>query len=92
MVLLREYPDTVEAELDRFLSALDITLVPFGPDEYRHAAAAFRRYGKRRHPARLNFGDCMAYAVSKATGEPLLFKGADFANTDVERHPASAPD
>ena len=90
MVLLREYPDTVEAELDRFLSAFDITVLPFGPDEYRHAADAFRRYGKGRHPARLNFGDCMAYAVSKAKGEPLLFKGADFAKTDVERHPASA--
>ena len=92
MVLLREYPDTVEAELDRFLSAFDVTVVPFGPDEYRHAAEAFRRYGKGRHPARLNFGDCMAYAVSRATGEPLLFKGADFAKTDVERHSASAPE
>ena len=46
MVLLREYPDTVEAELERFLSAFDVTLLPFGPDEYRHAAAAFRRYGR----------------------------------------------
>ena len=54
---LRGYPDTVEAELDRFLSAFDITVVRFGPDEYRHAADAFRRYGKGRHPARLNFGD-----------------------------------
>ena len=92
MVLLREYPDTVEAELERFLSAFDVTLLPFGPDEYRNAAEAFRRYGRGRHPARLNFGDCMAYAVSKATGEPLLFKGADFAKTDVTRHPASAPE
>ncbi len=90
MVLLREYPDTVETELDRFLSAFDVTLVPFGPDEYRHAAAAFRRYSKGRHSARLNFGDCMAYAASRATGEPLLFKGADFAKTDVVRRPASA--
>ena len=69
MVLLREYPDTVEAELERFLSAFDVTLLPFGPDEYRHAAGAFRRYGKGRHPARLNFGDCMAYAASKSTGD-----------------------
>lgn len=91
MVLLREFPDTVEAELERFLSTFDVTVSTFGPEEYRHAAAAFRRYGKGRHPARLNFGDCMAYAVSKATGEPLLFKGADFTKTDVERHPASAP-
>jgi len=79
-------------DIDTFCSGLGVRVVPFGPDEYRHAAAAFHRYGKGRHPARLNFGDCMAYAVSKATGEPLLFKGADFAKTDVERHPASAPD
>lgn len=90
MVLIREYPDTVEAELDRFLSTFGMAVRPFGPDEYRHAAAAFRRYGKGRHPARLNYGDCMAYAMSMATGEPLLFKGADFAKTDVTRHPASA--
>lgn len=90
IVLLREYPDTVEAELERFLSTFDVTVVPFGPEEYRHAAEAFRLYGKGRHPARLNFGDCMAYAVSKATGQPLLVKGDDFAKTDVTRHPASA--
>ncbi len=77
-------------DVDALCSDLGVRVVPFGPDEYRHAAAAFRRYGKGRHPARLNFGDCMAYAASKSTGEALLFKGADFAKTDVERHPASA--
>ena len=77
-------------EIDAFCSSLGLRIVPFGRDEYRHAADAFRRYGKGRHSARLNFGDCMAYAASRATGEPLLFKGADFAKTDVERHPASA--
>ncbi len=48
------------------------------------AREAFRRYGKGQgHPARLNFGDCFAYALAKATGEPLLFKGGDFAETDI---------
>ena len=79
-------------DIDAFCSGLGVRVVPFGPDEDRHGAEAFRRYGKGRHPARLNFGDCMAYAASRATGEPLLFKGADFAKTDVERHPASAPE
>ena len=49
----------------------------------RLAADAFLRYGKGRHPAGLNFGDCMAYAVAKAEGAPLLFTGGDFARTDV---------
>jgi ribonuclease VapC len=47
------------------------------------ARDAHRRFGRGRHPAGLNFGDCFSYALSKATGEPLLFKGADFARTDV---------
>ncbi len=49
------------------------------------AAAAHLRFGKGRHPAKLNFGDCMAYAVAKALDAPLLFKGHDFAQTDVRR-------
>jgi ribonuclease VapC len=49
----------------------------------RIARDAFRRYGKGRHRAGLNFGDCMAYAAAKETGEELLFKGTDFAQTDV---------
>ncbi|QIZ73533.1 type II toxin-antitoxin system VapC family toxin [Oxynema aestuarii AP17] len=47
------------------------------------AALAWRNYGKGRHPAGLNCGDCFAYALAKATGEPLLFKGADFSQTDI---------
>lgn len=46
---------------------------------------AYRTYGKGRHPAGLNFGDCFAYALSRVSGEPLLFKGHDFTRTDVER-------
>lgn len=49
------------------------------------ARRAWRNYGKGCHPAGLNFGDCFAYALAKATGEPLLFKGNDFVQTDVDR-------
>jgi ribonuclease VapC len=48
------------------------------------ARAAFRKWGKGRHPAALNFGDCFSYALAKATGLPLLFKGDDFTHTDIE--------
>lgn len=64
-------------------TGLGIRLVPF--DERQSAAAidAFARFGKGNHPARLNFGDCFAYALAKQTGEPLLFVGGDFARTDI---------
>ena len=65
------------------LSALSL-LTPNRKEAYELAAAAFDRYGRGRgHPAQLNFGDCMAYAVAKAHGVPLLYKGDDFARTDV---------
>ena len=48
------------------------------------ARAAFRTYGKGRHPAALNFGDCFSYALAKISGEPLLFKGNDFSKTDIK--------
>lgn len=62
-----------------------IETVPFGPEHVERAVDAFRRYGKGRHPAGLNFGDCFSYALAKATGEPLLFKGYDFSQTDIKR-------
>ncbi len=55
------------------------------PEHLDLAIDAFRRYGKARHPAGLNFGDCFSYALAKATGEPLLFKGDDFSQTDIKR-------
>lgn len=57
--------------------------MPFSPDQLAAARHAFRAFGKGRHAAALNFGDCCSYALSKSTGEPLLFKGGDFARTDV---------
>ena len=71
------------ADLDQFLREADIAIVPFDEPQIEWARMAFRRYGKGRHPAGLNFGDCAAYALSRSSGEPLLFKGTDFTKTDV---------
>lgn len=70
-------------ELDLLLFRAGIEIVPFTSEHLAIARTAFRRFGKGRHPAGLNFGDCFAYALSMATGEPLLFKGDDFSKTDV---------
>jgi ribonuclease VapC len=69
--------------LDFVLQRLHIQIEPVTPEQARLAREAYRRYGRGNHPARLNFGDCFAYALAKATGEPLLFKGDDFARTDI---------
>lgn len=70
--------------LERLIDELDIQEVPFGELHWREAVEAFRRYGRGRHPAGLNFGDCMAYAVARLSGEPLLFLGEDFRRTDID--------
>ncbi|PWC44796.1 type II toxin-antitoxin system VapC family toxin [Azospirillum sp. TSO22-1] len=71
-------------DVDRFIEEAAITLIPFDAVQLAMAREAWRRFGKgRRHPAKLNFGDCIAYALSKTSGLPLLFKGDDFARTDV---------
>ena len=72
-------------ELDGFLAAARIEIVPFDAEQAGIAREAFRRFGKGRHPAGLNFGDCIAYALSQHAGEPLLYKGDDFSKTDVVR-------
>ena len=71
-------------ELDLFLERAPIELAPVTPDHAQAARRAWRRFGKGTHPAGLNFGDCFAYALAEATRESLLFKGRDFALTDVE--------
>ena len=70
-------------ELDLLLHRADVEIVPLDTEQSRVATTAWRRFGKGRHPAALNFGDCFAYALSTVTGEPLLFSGTDFAKTDV---------
>lgn len=61
----------------------NISFVAFTVEHHRLAADAFLRFGKGRHPAGLNYGDCLTYAVAKAAGVPLLFKGNDFSRTDL---------
>jgi ribonuclease VapC len=70
--------------LDRLLAKISSTIVPFDEQQADIARDAFARYGKGRHRAALNFGDCAAYALAMAEAEPLLFKGTDFGDTDVE--------
>jgi ribonuclease VapC len=69
--------------LSRFLSEASIAIVPFGESHYAAAVDAWLRYGRGKHPAALNFGDCLAYAVARLANERLLFVGDDFARTDI---------
>lgn len=71
-------------ELDALLENAGIELVPVTTGHLEAARRAWRRFGKGNHPARLNFGDCFAYALAVDMQEPLLFKGEDFARTDLE--------
>ena len=71
-------------DLDELLEELEPRIVAFSPEQVTIAREAFRRYGKGKHVARLNFGDCISYALAKARGEPLLFNGEDFSKTDIE--------
>jgi ribonuclease VapC len=72
------------SRLDQLLAALGVTIVDLSVDQARIARAAYRDFGRGSgHPARLNLGDCFSYALAKATGEPLLFKGDDFGHTDL---------
>lgn len=75
---------TAGHELDVLLDKASIELVPVTPEQTTAARLAWRRFGKGNHPAGLNFGDCFAYALASTVGEPLLFKGDDFARTDIE--------
>ena len=72
-------------ELDRIAANLGLEIVPFDGSHIQGARDAFRRFGKGRHRASLNFGDCCAYALAKLRDVPLLFKGNDFALTDLKR-------
>lgn len=71
------------ALLDTFLEEFAIRLEPVTVEQIRHAREAFRAFGKGRHPAGLNYGDCFTYALARALREPVLFKGNDFSQTDL---------
>lgn len=72
------------ARFEEFVRGARIELTPVSASQAGIARSAWRMFGRGAHPARLNFGDCFAYALAKETREPLLFKGGDFSQTDVE--------
>jgi ribonuclease VapC len=83
IVLDCRYGDKAFEKLDGFIIRTGIEIVPVSAAQAQVARDAFRKYGKGRHKAGLNFGDCFSYALAKVSGEPLLSKGNDFAFTDL---------
>jgi ribonuclease VapC len=83
ILLLARLSEAGPLRLNRLLREAQVEVVPVDHAQSEAAIDAFRRFGKGRHPAGLNFGDCFAYALAAVTGEPLLFKGDDFAKTDI---------
>lgn len=71
-------------EVQRLIDELDVTVVPFGPEEWQAAVTAYHRFGRGNHPAGLNFGDCLSYAAASTARDALLFVGNDFARTDIK--------
>jgi ribonuclease VapC len=84
MVLAGRKSEAALDRLDAYMRESNLSILPFTADHALIARQAFLRYGKGRHRAGLNFGDCIAYAAAKLEGMPLLFKGDDFKLTDVE--------
>lgn len=76
-------PEAADA-VDDYLALMSIEVVAIPPEAAHIAIDAFARYGKGNHPARLNFGDCFAYACARHHREPLLYEGSDFAQTDID--------
>jgi ribonuclease VapC len=84
IVLIRAYDASLIRDFDALLSKLAVRVVPFDADQVVLAQDAYRRFGKGMgHPAQLNLGDCAAYALARQLGQSLLFKGGDFAKTDI---------
>ncbi|WP_024508388.1 type II toxin-antitoxin system VapC family toxin [Bradyrhizobium sp. ARR65] len=84
MVIETRLGEAGGGDLDLWLHKADVEIVPVTAEHADHARRAWRRYGKGRHPAGLNFGDCFSYALAALSGEPLLFKGNDFSQTDIK--------
>jgi ribonuclease VapC len=86
IVLERAAGESVVHDFERLLDETGVQVVPFDRDQLEHARYAFRHFGRGSgHAARLNFGDCFAYALAKLRAAPLLFKGTDFGRTDILR-------
>ena len=87
IVLLSRHGPDARGDLQEFLAQGGLQVEPVTAEQADLALEAYQRFGKGRHPAGLNFGDCFAYALCKATGQPLLFKGQDFSLTDIATVP-----
>ena len=85
IVMELRFGDRGGREIDALIGDVGIDTIIFDQAQARTAREAFRRFGKGRHRAGLNLGDCFAYALAKTLGAPLLFKGDDFALTDIKR-------
>jgi ribonuclease VapC len=83
IVLEARRGESIIRELDLFVHRTRVDIVPVDIEQVEVARAAWRMYGKGRHPAGLNFGDCFAYALAKTSDQPLLATGSDFARTDI---------
>jgi len=83
MVLAGRRRTSAVGEVDALVQELGVTVVPFGEREWHAAVEAFPRFGRGRHAAALNFGDCLAYAAAVVANDSLLFVGDDFGLTDV---------
>lgn len=84
MVLTSLTGPKAAGKLARLVQELGVTIVAFQPAHWLVAVDAFERFGKKRHPAQLNFGDCLTYAMAKYSGQPLLALGDDFPQTDLD--------
>ena len=84
IVLEAKKGEALGREFDLFVARASLHVVPVDGEQIELARSAWRKYGKGRHRAALNFGDCFAYALAKELDEPLLFKGEDFRHTDIE--------
>jgi ribonuclease VapC len=84
IVLESRQGEAAGREFDLFVVRANLQTVPVDAEQADVARSAWRKYGKGRHPAALNLGDCFSYALAKASGEPLLAKGTDFSLTDID--------
>jgi ribonuclease VapC len=84
IVLEARFGEQVSGWLQQFAEEFRLTEIPFGALHRREAAVAYARYGKGKHDAGLNLGDCFTYAVARLAGQPLLCVGSDFSRTDLE--------
>ena len=85
VVVMAKKGEAAVRELDLLLHTANVDVVPFDADQSALARSAYEKFGKGRHVARLNLGDCCSYALARTSNEPLLFKGNDFSKTDIRR-------